>query len=158
MRFTKLRAAILVLIALLLFTAVFQAILLEERRQGAIQTSGALCASTGNLVKILLSNVGAIEAEDSVTSRLKESIRQQSLIILTLGVDVSQFDANAFEGICEIVARKDLLFPLSSTATVIGVRDNFLNSKFADMRRVILSEALVRSARIADAHHCAVRP
>lgn len=158
MRFTKLRGAILVLIAMLLFTVVFQAILLKERRQEAIQLSGALCASTGSLVKILLSKANTVGTEDSVTSRLKESIRQQSLIILTLDVDVSQFDANAFEGICEIVARKDLLFPLSSTTTVIGVRNNFLNSKFADMRRVVLAETLARSARIADAHHCVLRP
>lgn len=158
MKIRTMMAVSSILIGLLLCIAIYQLVLIEAKQEGEIQLSGALCASTGNLVKLLFNNVGANDVEGTLKSSLTESIRQQSMIILGLNLDVSKFDANALEGICEIVARKDILFPISLTSSVTGVRNNLLNSQFSRIRGQILSESLSRSVLFGNASRCALRP
>jgi hypothetical protein len=120
----------------------------------SVEVATTLSATTGELATLYLkSSVSGID-KGYPSSALKDLVRRQAMILLTLKLDVREFDSQGFEGICRLASNRNLFFPISNEQNVEALSNKMLNSRFASLAQAISDESLTRSRRPADRHSC----
>ena len=115
-------------------------------------TASALVASTAGIVDLYFESSRNLDLDTK--NILLKTIRNQSLILVSLNLDPSEMDAAGFSGICRLVSSSSLLFSLSGNGSVAAISDQFLRSRFENQREAISNESVKRRQRKGDSHSC----
>jgi len=123
-------------------------------KRDSAEIASTLAATTGDLAALYLAAPEEGVCNNCSSTVVKDLIRRQAMVLLTLNLDVREFDSAGFEGLCRLAANRDVLFPVSLDRGVEGLSNKLLNSNFANLAKIISNESLARSNRPADQHSC----
>jgi hypothetical protein len=112
----------------------------------------------GNLIEIKnLIATENLDSKEKIATNLKTNITELTLSSLTNMGNVDNLDSSSFEGVCNLLAHSDLLFPKSNTKDVEGQINVMINLKLSGIEEEVRAESISRSRRLGDQHKCVAK-
>jgi hypothetical protein len=137
-----------VIVTFMVFDIMCQKAVDEDRAS----TTSALATTTAGIADLYLDTNHTIDNETK--KKLLKVIRDQTLILVSLGIRPSEMNAEGFSGICRLVYFSPRLFNIPDQDSIDGATENFLRKRFSEQRVEIASESARRRARVGDNHRC----
>jgi hypothetical protein len=111
--------------------------------------------SVGHLIDVLaVLKLDQSEYGRKAMVETREALIPLGLVLVTTPLEMESLNADAFAGLCKLVANADALFPLREGNQIEKLANGFLISRLRSIEGNVKNESMMRSLRFGDQHRC----
>jgi hypothetical protein len=111
--------------------------------------------SVGHLINVLaILKLDQSEYARKAMVDTQQALIPLSLVLVTSPLEMESLDADAFAGLCKLVANADALFPLREGNQIEKLANGLLVSRLRSIEGNVKNESMMRSLRSGDQHRC----